>query len=486
MKSEKIAQMNKIEELEKIILALEGLEIGEKLDPEIEYIVGEVRDEVHKKEKIRFYKENISAIKRSTPDDGKLYLSEIVAKEKTKFGSNNLILAPVGSGKTTLIRDLLIKDEPEKVLMLVSNTALKNSISPNDNELKKVRADRTYTSQNKSVYGDKSYEIHVMSYAEFGKLVKTNNEFIDNIKQIFCDEIHSLPNYQGYSDSTNLSHAIKSLFSKYEDKEIYYFTATDEYLLDLEKRQPGALKHTKIFDFRGHPDIKKYLPLSEYKFNHIEQIRPHLRARLENFNYFGHKGLAFSRTIAGQKRIAEIAFEEGFNPLVLWSVNNIEEGNKMDDEQLRARSILLNNGVIPEPYNILIINSAMQEGWDLYDPKVKLAIMNTTSETEKVQALGRLRNDIDVLAYKVGKNEAAYVDVTVPEKYLNTPLTSKQKEEMCIELNIFNANGTLSKWRMIRTFLEDLDSGYEVFDHSKTINKLRTRVTTISFKEDIE
>jgi len=73
--------------------------------------------------------------------------------EKPKFDSNNLILAPVGSGKTYLIKSLM-KEGPKKILMLVSNTALKNSISPDDNEIKIKRGDRTYTTQNRVIYGE--------------------------------------------------------------------------------------------------------------------------------------------------------------------------------------------------------------------------------------------------------------------------------------------------------------------------------------------
>ena len=46
-----------------------------------------------------------------------------------------------------------------------------------------------------------------------------------------------------------------------------------------------------------------------------------------------------------------------------------------------------------------------KKGWDLHDSKIKLAIMNTTSETEKTQAVGRLKNDIDTLVYKVNSRK---------------------------------------------------------------------------------
>ena len=399
---------------------------------------------------------------RKTHNHNTLYLSEIIEKEKPEFKNNNLILAPHGRGKTTLIKNLM-NNEIGKVLIIVSNTT-KDLVNLNE----------------------KYEKLHIMTYPEFGKRIEFSDEFIKDIKQIFCDEIHSLIAYQHISDSTALSHAIKTLFAKHEGKEIFYFTATDEYLKILEKKSPRIMKNINILDYRKHPDIKQYIPLSEYPFNHIEQIRPHLRARLRTFNYFNYKSLAFSRTITSQKMIAKIAEEEGFKPLVIWSINNNEKENKMTDEQIEARNYLLNNGEIPEPYNFLIINSSMQEGWDLFDDKIKLAIMNTTSETEKIQALGRLRHDIDILTYKVRTRQVSHANIEIPIEYLNVPLTTAKKEELCKNLNIINAEGIMSTWRSIKPLINNDSSGYEVVDHIKTMNGKRSRVTTITMKKDIE
>ena len=40
----------------------------------------------------------------------KKYLGEIIAEEKPEFGSNNLILAPVGSRKSYVIEKMLIPE----------------------------------------------------------------------------------------------------------------------------------------------------------------------------------------------------------------------------------------------------------------------------------------------------------------------------------------------------------------------------------------
>lgn len=477
MKIAKINKMKRIENLEDIILELEDWKEGDSLSSLIKQEIGIVNDSSHRDILIEFIKGNIEIAKDVSIDDGKLYLKEIIEIEKPEFGSNNLILAPVGSGKTTLIKETLIKEQVGKILILVSNTTLKDSVCPNNLELRKKIGHRMYTSKNQNKYGEEDYKIHVMTYAEFGEKIKANGEFVKDIKQIHCDEIHSLPEYAQYTSTNNgLTHALRYLFQEYDDKQIFYFTATKENLDDWERKQPGSLIYVKTFDYREHPDIKRYMALSEYKINHIEQIRPHLKARKRSFDYFGYKCLAFSRTITSQKRIEEIAIEEGFNPLVLWSINN--EDNELSEEQLKARTQLINTGEIPKPYNFLIINSAMQEGWDLKDGMIKLAIMNTTNETEHIQALGRIRGDIDILVYRTKREDDPEISIKLPKRFFNVPLTSGMKNELSIELNIINTKGLLSKWNVIKKHL--IEENYIIEDGYEYIDGKRVRVSTIT------
>lgn len=476
MSEQKINVMKKIEYYEKIILELENLKLGEQISSQASKQFGKIENSEQKEQIIKLLKENIKLTKESIPPDiDKLYLSEIMKEEKVVFESNNLILAPVGSGKTTLIKDLIQKDG-STVLMLVSNTALKNSLAPSDEEMKMVQGENTFTTKNKKSYGDNNYKIHVMSYTEFGNRIRLHNHFADEFKQIFCDEIHSLPDYQSYTDSSSLSIALKYLLEKHNDKIIYYFTATKENLDKLKQKDKQAFANVKVFNYLNHPKIRRYIALSSYKINNIDQIRPHLNARIKSFKYFGYKCLAFNKTIAGQKRIAEIAENSGFVPLVLWSINN--ESEKMTDEQLKAREHLLTTGEIPEPYNFLIINSAMQEGWNLVDKKVKLAIMNTINETEKIQALGRLRNDIDILIYKTQSSETPDLYANLDSRYLNKELTSEDKDELCISLGLVREDGRLMKWPSIKTLL--INQGYNVVDKKGSVDVGRKRVSIIT------
>lgn len=414
-----------------------------------------------------------------------LYLGEIIEKEKPIWGSNNLILAPVGSGKSTLIEEHLISGTSGKMIWLVSNSALKEHIAPNNNEERKARASigkakRIYTTQNEARYGDGNYEIHVMTYAEFGQRIflDLDGNFTKNVNKIFCDEIHSLPTYHSYGQSSSLGSAMQYLFNKHEHHQIFYFTATNENLLKLEKQHPGVMKYVTIFDYREHEDIRKYITLSEYKINHISQIRPHLKARRKSFTERGYKGLAFSRLISTQEEIAKIAKEEGFTPIVLWSVNN--KNKQMDEHQIKMRDIIIRTGLIPEPYNLLIINSSMQEGWDLDDELVKLAIINTTNETEKIQSLGRIRRDIDVLIYRTYE-EMNFNEIKIPEAFINVVLTPEDKDELCETINLRDNNGRVLKWSAIQKILKEQD--YNIENKQLIHEGKRVRASIIT-KED--
>lgn len=439
-----------------------------------------MENHLEKREKIRkemFLREEEQRERNSSL----LYLSEIVKLEKPVFEKNNLIMAPTGSGKSHFIQNVLIPKyvkDGDKIYYLVSNTALKDSVCPKSNkERKRLSEDEKslgfFTTQNKENFGNVSYKVHVMTYSEFGKIVAFDDVEAEKSPVIFCDEIHSLQAYKEINNDVNLIHAVRYLFNHHENQIIYYFTATGEYLRKLETTSPGQLKKIKTFDYTNHPKIRRYVVGIRIHYNHLEQIRPHLKDRIEGFNYYGFKALAFTKKIEQMGEMERIFIEEGYRPLLLWSVHN---KLKMTSHQIEMRDYILKTGVIPSPYNVLIINGSMQEGWDLQDKKIRLAVINSTNETETIQALGRFRGDITTCVQKT--NENIYVpQIAIPEKYIDVVLTIEGKEKLCKELDLKDQNGRLRKWPSIKKMIED--SGKIVVNEQKTINKKRQMVSII-------
>lgn len=180
-----------------------------------------------------------------------------------------------------------------------------------------------------------------------------------------------------------------------------------------------------------------------------------------------------------QEKIEKIAKEAGLKPLTLWSVNNRER--KMSKEQLRTRDIILKTGLIPEPYNVLIINGAMQEGWNLYDDKVILAILDTTDITEQIQALGRIRKDINLVIKKTNDERLVKIPVHIDKAYLNVNLTTEDKNYLCDELQIIDSKGRVRRWPSAKEHI--VQAGYVIKDKTITIDGKRTRVSIITVKD---
>lgn len=472
----KYKSMLEIEKYERAIIELKNWTPGKKLSASTFRLSGEINSIEERDGQIKLLS-NICSESRKDKEsyNNKLYLSDIIEKEKPKFGLNNLILAPTGSGKSTFMRKLI---KEESVLFLVSTTSLKDKLVPHDEEERKLIKNRMYSTKHKRVYGKTkkyNYKILVMTYSEFGEKIKFTDKFADQFKQIFCDEIHSLFNYYSMSQSDTLLGAIKYLFKKKTGQTKFYFTATDEYLEKIKKESEDLFFNIDVFDYLRHKDIVKHMVLSSYKINNLEQVRPHLRAKVESFEYFGYKVFAFCKTISSQQYLEKILIEEGFKPLVLWSINNDE--NKMTEEQLKHREYILKTGLIPDEYDSLIINSSMQEGWDLLDPKVKLVIMNTTNKTEFIQAVGRVRRDVDVLVYKVNSDKIEYF-INFPPDLLDVPLTSKMKEQLVLDLNLKNKRGKLLKWPSINEAL--INQGLKVETKNIRIDNKSTRVSIVS------
>lgn len=418
----------------------------------------------------------------------KMYLGEIIELDKPQFETNNLIIAPVGAGKSHLIEKMLIpKNFKGKALYLTSNTALKDSVCPEDDDLRDILREKNkslgfFSTSNKKKIGIADYSVHVMTYSEFGiRLESPNQTFTKDLEIIFCDEVHSLPTYRSYNKDPDLDRAMRWLFTRHADKKLFYFTATQENLIKLEKKIPGYLSAVTTFDYSNHPKIRRYVAQTTYLIKHIEQLRPHLQAKLESFNYYGYKGLAFTKYIVEQDKICEIAESEGFKPICLWSVNN--EEREMNEEQLRVRKIILSTGYIPEPYNLLIINGAMQEGWNLEDDMMRLAILNTLDLTEQIQSLGRIRKDIDLVIKKTNDETLVTNGIDIPEKYMNVPLTSSERESLCIELNLINKYGEVSKWPTVKKAAKN--GGYEITDETINIDNKRTRVSIIKVPDNL-
>lgn len=396
------------------------------------------------------------------------YLSEIVKERKLmdKFGSNNLIISPTGSGKTSFIFGELVKEG--KYLYLCDNSNLKSTI-----ELK----DRTFSNR-KDLEGFGNYQVEVMCYKSFGKNVRFNNDVVKEYDAIFCDEVHNLIDYQSFNDDTDLSHAIKELFKQYDNTTIYYFTATPYYLELLKKQCKDVDKFVKTLDLTKDIEVKRYTELVKDTFTSYQQI-PAIMERFDSaFRYDGKKALIYTNSIESMKSIKDLLIESSdiFKPVCIWSVNN--EENPLMNYQKEVREHLLNTGTLLEPYNVLIINRATETGVDIVDKDMMYCIINTTNRTEQIQARGRLRHDIIELRLRDKTAKKVLMQSYDINPYLDRPLTKADKDELCQNTKMYDDRGRLMKWTSISKEL--IKQGYTIKDTSIRIDGKITRVSIIT------
>ena len=110
---------------------------------------------------------------------GTKYLSEIMEEIKLSKDKNNLLISPIGCGKTHYAINVLSQDK--RVIYLCDNSNLKTQLLEHD------RTQSTY--DNKLFQGFSKTEITVMTYKEFGRRVKydVNDEYINTCDSIIAD-----------------------------------------------------------------------------------------------------------------------------------------------------------------------------------------------------------------------------------------------------------------------------------------------------------
>lgn len=392
----------------------------------------------------------------------KQYLSYFLNDQTLE--DNTLVISPTGSGKTHYIFNELIKEG--RYLYLCDNENLKTVIENNE---------RTFSNR-KAITGFDDYSVKVMCYKEFGNQVRYHNNLVKEFDLIICDEIHNLVDYQSFNDDTDLSHAIKELFKKYNDTKIVYFTATPHYLELLKAKHSELSRILNVIDFSKNKEIRRYINRREAYINNLSQVQFQLDEYKQSFEYLGMKCLIFTRKISAMKDLEKMCKSRNLKPICIWSRNN--QSIEMDLEQQRVRDYLLKKGVLPDPYNVLIINRAVETGINITDKDMNLAIVNTTNLTQQIQVRGRIRHDIDLLVVRTKDQKLPEVRIDLDKKYLDIDLTKVHMEELIISLDLRDIRSkyiTATKFRDVLSI-----NGYQVKQKRRTENYKKSTYYVIS------
>ena len=395
---------------------------------------------------------------------GTKYLGEIIKEEGLEFGSNTMIVAPVGSGKTYYILNELVP-QAKRVLYLCDNGNLKSQVEKDSD---------------KAGIKDMIYKFDVLSYKKFGIKVKndTLNKFINSFDMIICDEVHNLLDYQTFNKDADLLVARIKLFDKYEKTKIVFFTATPYYLDQLAKDNNNIGAYFTTYDFSKHPNINRYIEKRLAYINHMSQIQFQLDQYEQSFKYRNMKCLMYTSNISDMKFLEDMSKSRNLKPISIWSTN---ADIPMTEEQLKVREHLLETGELLEPYNVLIINRATETGVNIIDKDMNLVIVNTTNSTQQTQARGRVRHDVDLLVVKTKDNEKVKLALEIDEKLLNVELLKTDIEDKIIHAyGIKDEKHRFYSVKRLGTMLEK--HGYTMESYRTRIDKRQITVYKITKK----
>ncbi|WP_243283710.1 DEAD/DEAH box helicase family protein [Clostridium thermobutyricum] len=357
-------------------------------------------------------------------------LNELWCERKYEIADGiNLIVAPCGSGKTYFTFNTLIKGVPlEDVLYLCDTRNLKNAVALDKEYHHLCRFYDSFENNNivsgSNCFGDRTSNaerITVMTYAQFGLLAKKYPKAFRTVKLIVCDEAHQAIDYHikfDNEESNIYKVAVNTINKISKQAKVVLLTATPDRI--KFKRIPN------IFDFSNEPNIKRLKERRIIDFNTSKDIQGVMNQFKLLTEQKKVKMLIYTDRITTVKNIVNTCHEVGLRAVGLWSLNNT--GNVMSTYQLECLKSVVEDSLIPDDLDVLVINASLQTGVNIKNNDIDWVLVNSTCKTTQVQSRGRVRKDIDRLYIKT-KQGVRYKEIKLEKRWLNTPLTSKDKKK---------------------------------------------------------
>lgn len=375
------------------------------------------------------------------------FLSDIIDFDEVGgYGYLNLIVAPCGSGKTTLALNHLapMYGNPARALYLIDTVAGQDQLLQNpkfrcyDKDWRSTLADTPIKDDGKVI---------VMTYARFGTLCKHFPNWHIGLDTIICDEIHKLFEMILWSKAANIpdSENIYAIAWDYiflafyleQVPAVYGLTATPEALYEQF--------HDKGNEYEDDPcHFKETLEHFIYKVPLYRTPRHYEQKRTENYNNLtmlchrlptDKKGIIYVPRIAQMKNCIEILNKRGIRAVGIWSPNNEEWW--MDKQQYAVRQHIIENATIPDDVDILLINKSCETSINIKS-HIDYMVVHSSQKDTQMQAIGRYRHDLD-LVYLYDPD--ILDNIILPDEMLNTPLYKEDINAYIKEQDIRDEHG---------------------------------------------
>lgn len=203
-------------------------------------------------------------------------------------------------------------------------------------------------------------------------------------------------------------------------------------------------------------------------FNHYKQALSFFKSR--------HNTIVMFVKYKNDNLIKYFNKNKEFKPLFLSSIKSNESN---------AIWNILKKGDIPTSYNILIVDINKLDsykfrikGWN-----IKAVIVNATDIHDQNKALNMIEGNFEWFAYKT-TNENVRIknkELTVPPRYLNRPITVRERKDIIEFLDVIGSDGKLVSWSTFKKIINN-NVFQEIADCKANINGKLTQVSIISNK----
>ena len=388
--------------------------------------------------------------------ENSVYLSDALNYESFQLGKLNLITAPCGSGKTTAAFNTIpdyLQISPARSLVLINTVSGAEEFVQDDLAYHYGYSGKEWD----STFIPQHDKPTVLTYAMFGAQFKKGNIALEDYDYIVCDELHALNKYIGMArgklkksypqalpweindmlQMTCFTYiALETIDKAIKDGKIWIFalTATPDQLYKYDLAKLGAMVNEVQYSQKLHA----YEIFCKFEYAEIEPI---LRAVLPE----NRKRLFYFNTVKELNKYKQILLECGRAAESIWSLTNTDI--PMEQENLTTRDFVLKEHRFPNGVQDLLINGAYETAISIKDPLVKEVYIHTGNEDTRIQAVNRLRQNIEIVGYYNKEKKRAILKSQkkeeqlksslqeLPACYLNVPLFSEDKERLIKELN---------------------------------------------------
>ena len=382
------------------------------------------------------------------------YLSDLITDPAMLLpGRINIIEANTSAGKTWFALNTIPEwaGSPEKVLYLIDTTNGELRLQQNILTISRqnyVMADYASGRLFGEFADDARDKMPVMTYAGFGAEIRSSGHaFWEKFEYIVCDEMQNLVHYQGYGNKELLMLAettLRSIAASGRAK-IVALSATPQKI----RKRFSALCCDVAFDSEN---LVRYETAETIPYTGVEAIL---------LQSLGQTGILYTQSVTDMVRYIAFARENGIRADGFWSIRpETQKEHPMSKAQEDLRSMVLKQETFPDDLDLLVINDASETCIKIQAAKRKVdcMVIHYNDEEKRVQVRVRYCGDLPKL-YIHGP-PVKEQPLVVPSQYLNVPLFTPEKEELCKAINLRTPDNKLCKWTTVKKLLQA--SGYVI------------------------